>query len=483
MPKCVWLKRVGRNIGEVKVKEYAMLNLSEDATIGVFGHFGNRNLGDEATIEAVIQNIELRVPNAVIVGFSTDPDDTKARFNIQTYPIWHQRSLSGSRRPSFIAQHEVISETCSPNGGATIGHTSQNWIEWAKSCAKKIPLSQMVIAVARMLIRAVPTLITESRFLGSSYKILKDVDLLMITGSNQLLDNFGGPWGFPYTLLKWSAIAKLAGTKVSYVCVGAGPIRSRLSMAMIRLALTLSDYSSFRDMRSQELIETIGVKGATAVYPDLAYSLYRAYKPIESRRGGQHNKKPTVGINPMPVYDHRYWYINDADKYASYVKILAKFSAALLRKNYPLVFWATQPKDQNVIADVLACLELEVEEDVDVNKLTSIACSTHNLLDVIDSFDIVVATRFHGIVLSLSAGKAVMSLCYHNKMDDLMKDMGQSEYSVMFDALNAEDLLKRFKQLEQNTDYEVEKIKLKVAEYRKALARQYDRLFGAPVQM
>jgi hypothetical protein len=64
-----------------------------------------------------------------------------------------------------------------------------------------------------------------------------------------------------------------------------------------------------------------------------------------------------------------------------------------------------------------------------------------------------------------------------------MKEMGQSEYSVMFDALDTEDLLRRFRRLEQNLGNEIEKIKRKTEQYQKSLSSQYDLLFGAPVRV
>lgn len=467
---------------ERKIYSALFRNLGKAATIGVFGHYGNRNLGDEAIIAAVVQNIRQRLPSAKILGFSTDPDDTTARHDILAYPIYQSRLRPFTTPLSFEIQEHLKTEN--PNGvkNLTIGRADHNWTQQIKAFVKRIPLGQAMIAAARAFIQAVPALISETRFIRRSYKVLKDVDLLIITGSNQFLDNFGGPWGFPYRLLKWSTIAKIAGTKIIYVCVGAGPISSKLSMVMIRLALMMSDYCSLRDVQSQELIETMGVKGATTVFPDLAYSLCPVRRPIERRLGGQHGRKPTVGINPMPIYDSRYWYIDDADKYENYVKNLAQFSSALLRENYPLVFWATQPKDHNVITDVLAYLATERGEASNANVLVSTIYTVNELVDVIDTFDIAVATRFHGTVLSLFAGKAVLSICYHKKIDDLMNEMGQSEYSVMFDAFDAEDLLKRFKRLEQNIDNEVEKIKRKTDEYQKALASQYDSLFGTTEQ-
>ena len=48
-------------------------------TIGILGHCGNANLGDEATIAAVIQNIRTRYPDANIVGPQVLWDDPSKR--------------------------------------------------------------------------------------------------------------------------------------------------------------------------------------------------------------------------------------------------------------------------------------------------------------------------------------------------------------------------------------------------------------------
>ena len=55
--------------------------------IGILGHVGIENLGDEATVAAVIQNIRLRYPNAEIYGFTSKPADTQKRHKIRSFPI------------------------------------------------------------------------------------------------------------------------------------------------------------------------------------------------------------------------------------------------------------------------------------------------------------------------------------------------------------------------------------------------------------
>ena len=57
--------------------------------IGLLDHMGYGNLGDAATQEALIANIKIRLPDANIVGFSLNPDDTRKRHNIPCYSITH----------------------------------------------------------------------------------------------------------------------------------------------------------------------------------------------------------------------------------------------------------------------------------------------------------------------------------------------------------------------------------------------------------
>src|SRR5215472_647926 len=58
-----------------------------DTKIGLLHHVGGGNLGDDATLDAVAGNIKERWPNAKIVAFSMNPDDTVARHGILSHPL------------------------------------------------------------------------------------------------------------------------------------------------------------------------------------------------------------------------------------------------------------------------------------------------------------------------------------------------------------------------------------------------------------
>ena len=57
------------------------------AKIALLHHVGGGNLGDDATLDAVAGNIKRRWPNAEIVAFSMNPDDTEKRHGMMSHHI------------------------------------------------------------------------------------------------------------------------------------------------------------------------------------------------------------------------------------------------------------------------------------------------------------------------------------------------------------------------------------------------------------
>ena len=53
--------------------------LSRSVRIGLLDHLGHGNLGDDATLVAVTQQIKNRWPMSEIIGLSLNPDDTESR--------------------------------------------------------------------------------------------------------------------------------------------------------------------------------------------------------------------------------------------------------------------------------------------------------------------------------------------------------------------------------------------------------------------
>lgn len=427
----------------------------------MLGHYGNRNLGDESIIAAVIENIRLRFPRASIVCFSIDPADTRQRHGVTCFPVLS----SGERSPG------AGSSGVAPSPPAGSGTSNDSAL---RERLKQVPGLRTSVGVLRRLAELPGIMVHEWRFARVSRQRLAGLDLLIVAGSNQFLDNFGGLWRFPYSVLRWSILAKTCGAPVAFMSVGAGPLFSPWSRLFVRLALRCGEYASFRDDASRALVRRRWAGPSSRVAPDLALSL-RPEAAIEPPSTGQ-AARPTVGINPMAVYDRRYWYVADDDKYASYVGKLAAFCSLLLDQDYPLFLFATQPKDEGVIVDVLN--DLESRGYSDVRRLMRSTDSIDGLVELMRSADILVPTRFHGVVLSLYVARPTLGICYYRKSADLLADAGQGDFALDLETFTSQDLVERFRRLEEQRDARAAEIAARVAGYRERLQSQYDEVFG-----
>lgn len=455
---------------------------NDKPVIGVFGHYGNRNLGDESIISATFEQIKKRFPEAEINCFSLRPDDTAGRHGVPAYRIRYidnghdnlvlpgQQAESATLPWNVYAQQrrDAEIEAQNPKNGSDV----QN-VRGLKERLKAMPVIGRAVRFAIRVLHKSQDLVNELGFLVSSYRYLKKFDLLIITGSNQFLDNFGGPWEFPYTLLKWSLMAKLTGTKLAFVSVGANPLEFPMSRKMIHLALKRADYISYRDEASRNLIEDGKTKFKGTVFPDLAFGL-----DCKVSNNPEITHKPVVGINPMPVYDYRYWCERDDGKYHNYVVNLARFTELLIEQEYPFFLFATMWRDEDVIIDILNEIKPELRKKVEESNIIRHSEQLDQLMDILQEADIIVATRFHGTLLPLLVDTPVLGISYYRKNIDLMNNMGLSAYYEELEQCDVDELWKKFILLVDNLPKEREKIRIRTAEYRDLVGRQWDQVMG-----
>lgn len=437
-------------------------NPGEAPAIGVFGHYGDRNLGDEAIIEALIARIRREWPAARVVAFSMDPADSSARYRVPAFPI---RQESGTQRFGDVLDPQWAARPAD--------RPAQRVGRLVDRVARFVPKGRLRSSTGK-LIRSVAFASRELAFLWHSYGRLRSLDALIIAGSNQFLDNFGGPWGFPYTLLKWSLLARLAGCRLLYVSVGAGPLDARLSQSMVRTAVRCADYLSFRDAGSKRLVAAAPRNGSAHVFPDLAHSLILPSRGHRVDNGA----KPTVGINPMPLYDDFYWYKSDRERYARYVRSLAEFAQHLVDAGYPVFLFPTQLKDLNVADEIVRAMHPHHARRLVQPEPVKRPHTVDELMGIIESADIVVATRFHGTLLSLHARRPVLAICYYRKTRELMREMGQEDFAIDFDDLTEAELVRRFSRLEARRLEAAAEIARVDDGYVAALESQYRTIFS-----
>lgn len=438
---------------------------SRSIRIAVFGHVGQENLGDEAAFKAVIDAARSRRPDADIIGISVNPEETVQRYGIRTFPIWRDTLSIGRTSGESKNVHEQDSaQPVSPAEGA--GRL--------KGLLRRVPGLFPLLRSVVHVFALVPVVMRESLFLWQTYRMLKQVNLLAVAGSQHLNDYVLGPWNFPYTTFKWTFLAKLAGAKVVLLNVGAGPLQTSLGKWFVKQTVIRSDFQSYRDDSSVRCIEELGVPVSKPSLPDMVFSLNFE----RSRKASvQMPPKIIIGVNPIPFNSADYWIGANQENYGRYIRVMAHLVQWILEQGHAVTLFPTQlTLDPKVIRDIRALLPASVSHSKDITEAS--IKTVEDLAATIDTMDIVVASRFHGVIFSMLLEKPVLGIAYADKTRDLMTYMGLSEYTVDISKLDLETLQEIFQTIESRRDAIRRILRDRLQEAKGTVEAQFDTVFA-----
>ena len=413
--------------------------------IGLYGPYGFGNLGDAAIQEAAIQGLRRHVPDVRLWGICLNPANTEIRHRISAYPIFR-------KHPGNAAPPVSPAPATAPAAPRRL-----------RSGLKRIPILYPLLNSAHKTWLWAGSVAEETAFMLRTYRFLRNLDILVISGSGQLDEYWGGPFHHPLALCKWVVLARAAGCRVAFVSVGSGSLDSPFSRVFARIALVLAHYKSFRDPKTLALARSLGTRDGRLI-PDLAYSLRRQAGPASS-------PGRVVGINPMAYFDPRAWPEKDASVYAAYVAKLAEIGIWLQNRGYILLLFANEIyMDAPAIDDVISAIRARGYEG---KILRPAVDGLEDLLSQIALCDVVIATRFHGELLSFYLGKPTISISYHPKMDLLAREMGQADYVVPIDTFGPEDVERLFTALQAERGPAAARLETVVTAHRERLEEQY----------
>lgn len=391
-----------------------------------FGHFGSTNLGNEATLLAMLSSLRQTIPDVEFASICTVPEKVAADYSITAIT---------SRAP-------VVRP-------------------WVYDGIFATFLRKLLVGIPSEFYRWIQGL-----------KILRGTDALIVPGTGLLTDAYTMlNWG-PYDLFRWTLTAKLCRCKVLFVSVGAGPIYSRMGRSFVKTALSLADYRSYRDESSREYLRGIGFPADNdRVCPDLAFSLPELQSP---RSDG--SQRPVVGIGLMERAG-RYSHSPSVEVHSRYLATLVDLVDWLLSRNYDVRLLIGDLGDRRVVQEFKSMLAQRgllgsgrvIDEPVE---------TVTDLLSQIASTDYVIATRFHNVLLSMLLGKPVMAISFHHKCSSLMDQMGMAEYCQNINELKADELIECFRRLRQSANSIKRVLRERVAACQDALDEQYGTIFN-----
>jgi polysaccharide pyruvyl transferase WcaK-like protein len=395
--------------------------------IALFGMFGAGNLGNECTLQAMLHNQRRFLPNAQVCCICEGPDDTRLTHNVRAFRI---------------------RETPLP------------------------PIKNQLLQFLRKI--CLRPLVEIYRWLNA-IKRLHGAEMLVMTGTGMLSDVGILPFGLHYDILRWSIAAKICRCKVMFVCVGVGPIRRPLSRFFVRTALTLADYRSYRDSFSKSYVEKMGGPSeGDFVYPDLAFSLPRNAASHSRTREGE---KPVVGIGLITEDKRRATLAEAKTVYNEYITKVAVFVIWLIEKQYTVrLLIGDVAYDGRARQDLRTLLErngVKYEGQI----IDEPAGSVDELLSQLEKTDIVVASRFHNVLLALMLRKPVVAISFHEKVVSLMSAMDLASFCQDIEQVDVNKLIDQFTALEQNAEAYRHDLERRSAGNRRSLEKQYEHIF------
>jgi len=403
-------------------------NRARPARISFYGNFGAGNLGNECTLQAVIEQTLRRSPDARLLCFCTNPQDVRTRHNIAAFPS-EAIDRSGSHRPKgYLARILRIA-------------------------FQRIPLE---------LLHWLKALLAVSR-----------TDMLIVAGTGIVADYMCGPLGWPYDIFKLSTLAALCRVKLVFLSVGVGPIRHPLSRWFLKRSLALARHRSYRDKASKQYLEQIGFNtDGDFVCPDVVFGLSQA------------NLVAGVGAGPRRVVglglkDYGSTEQLEPKVFRKYLDVMAAFVSWLQQHGYGVrLLIGDIQYDIPVTNEFLAVLK---SRNIPVNApllIAEPALTVKELLRQVGEAEVVISPRYHNLVMGLIQKKPVIALSDHPKLDSLVTEFGLAQYVVPLGDLSPDILITKFEELENAVPRVRPLISAELDRYREAIDAQCANLLG-----
>ena len=287
----------------------------------------------------------------------------------------------------------------------------------------------------------------------------------MVVPGTGILDDFGtGPSHVPLQILRWSVAARMTGTRLVFLSIGAGPIVHRVSRLLMRASVAQADFCSYRDEGSRRFMASIGRQTADdEVWPDLVFAL---------ERGTAEPRIDAPFTVALGVMNYRGWRGVGAPgdlAHDRYIERIVTLARRLLVSGYGVFLVLGDDSDlpsAGLVARRLGEPSVDIIESADFDDVRA-GVMRSNLL---------ISSRYHNLIAALIAGVPAISLSYAGKNDQLLEAFGLGEYCQSIEDFDVDRVLAHIEAVRGNHAAIVDELGRRVAatrdEVRELLTRK-----------
>ena len=244
--------------------------------------------------------------------------------------------------------------------------------------------------------------------------IIRKCNLSLILGGSMFMQ--GKNWKEAY---KYIETIFLFSKKVSVIGANFGPYRDTEFLEVYKKILGKTEYTCFREEYSYNLFREL-----PNIYfaPDIVFDF--TPKIVETKK-----KCKQVTIIPINLEER-----SELKKYADvYKEKLVQLCIESLNEGYnlSLVSFCTNQGDREVSENILNMIPERFKRRVDLYEYRG---NLHEILGVLQSSEIVISSRFHGMILGWLVNAKVYPVIYSDKMIHVLDDiLYKGEYSLISD--------------------------------------------------
>lgn len=389
--------------------------------IGLLGMYASRNLGDTAIQIAVMRALRARRSEIEFIGLCQDPEDTVRTFGISAFASSGEGPLimPGSGAPAVVGARV-------PGPG----------------------VARRLAAIFRI------------------QRQMRELDMLLVSGSGQVDDFWGGPWGQPFRLFVWCAAARSQRKPVVFFGVGVDEVTTRLGAWFSVRALELAQLRMLRDGGSLDALRAMGLVSSAEIFPDPAFYLVGD----ESRKSDKAAAAlPFAVISPI---SRRAWPGTEDASYGAYLSTLAAVGDELQRQAIEVRFVCSQTKMDPPIVD-------RVRERMSYNVVGArdVAVKTvDEYLSAVSGASVLVGSRLHALILALVVGTPVVAVSAVRKVGQQLTDIELPDHAFDLRSVRTPELLARIHEILQHQDSLRTQIHERTREFRRQLDVGFDRV-------
>ena len=419
-------------------------SITRPVRIGLLGMYASRNLGDVAIQLAVMGALKTLRTDIEFVGLSQDPEDTARTFSIPAF------ASSGVGSMIYPASPMFPSAVIQPPPRGSITETSPMLTIIGKA-RRKISEWQG----AQLLRRIVG--------LWKIRRQMQSLDMLLVSGSGQFDDFWGGPWGQPFRMFAWSVIARSQGKPVAVFGVGVDELHTRLGAWFCLQLLERAQLCVVRDNGSRDALRAMGFSGSIEVCPDPAFHLAN-----DSRQASLTTESRFAIISPIA---RSAWPGMEDEAYDNYLNALARTADYIQGHSIQVRFVCSQTSMDPRIVDRI---KLRMENAAET--LVVAATTVDEYLAAVRGASVLVGSRLHALILAMVAGTPLIAVSGVRKVHQLFVDIGLPDHAFDIRSLDTPALLARVGEVIGDPEPLQRHVFTTTRKFHPQLDRQFDRL-------